>query len=129
MHGEVAVVTGAGRGIGRAFARRLAVTGRRVLITDIDEQRARTAAEEIGCTSMQHDVRDVDSHRVVAERAAELGPVRIWVNNAGVLIAGETWTHDPAEIARCLDVNVGGVIAGSHAAVAAMSEHGARSST
>jgi len=124
MHGEVAVVTGGGRGIGLAFARRLASAGRRVLVTDIDESAARTAAEEIGGAWVRQDVREVDGHRAVAERAAELGSLRIWVNNAGVLIAGESWRHDPSEIARSFDVNVGGVIAGSHAAVTAMSTAG-----
>lgn len=124
MHGEVAVVTGGGRGIGLAFARRLVAAGRTVLITDIDTEAARAAAEGIGCAWIDHDVRDVDGHRVVAERAAELGSLRLWINNAGVLIAGESWTHDPAEIARSFDVNVGGVITGSHAAVTAMSAHG-----
>lgn len=126
MSQQVAVVTGGGRGIGLAFARRLSATGHCVLVTDIDASAARAAAEEIGrgCEWFQQDVRDVESHREVAVRAAELGALRIWVNNAGVLIAGESWTHDPGEIARSFDVNVGGVIAGSHAAVAAMSAGG-----
>jgi NAD(P)-dependent dehydrogenase (short-subunit alcohol dehydrogenase family) len=124
MNCDVAVVTGGGRGIGRAFAHRLAATGRQVLITDVEAPSAQAAAEELGCAWIQQDVRDVDSHRVVAERAAELGTLRIWINNAGVLIAGESWTHDPGEIARSFEVNVGGVIAGSHAAVLAMSPRG-----
>jgi short-subunit dehydrogenase len=126
MSHEVAVVTGGGRGIGLAFARQLASSGRRVLVTDIDATSARTVAAEIGrgCAWLKQDVREVESHRAVAVRAAELGTLRIWVNNAGVLIAGESWTHDPGEIARSFDVNVGGVIAGSHAAVAAMSTGG-----
>lgn len=124
MHEEVAVVTGGGRGIGLAFARRLAAAGRKVLVTDIDESTARAAAAEVGCEWIRQDVRDVDGHRAVAERAAELGSLRLWINNAGVLVAGESWNHDAAEIARSLDVNVSGVIAGSHAAVRAMSAEG-----
>ncbi|GAB3857692.1 SDR family oxidoreductase [Nocardioides maradonensis] len=124
MDREVAVVTGGGRGIGLAFARRLVAAGRTVLITDIDQQAARAAAEELGCAWLPQDVRDPACHVEVAERAAELGPIRVWINNAGVLIAGESWTHDPDEIARSLDVNVLGVIAGSRAAVAAMTADG-----
>jgi short-subunit dehydrogenase len=124
MDEHVAVVTGGGRGIGLAFARRLVASGRTVLITDIDSSAARASAEEIGCAWIHHDVRDAGGHHAVAERAAELGSLRLWINNAGVLIAGESWTHDPAEITRCLDVNVRGVIAGSRSAVTAMSAHG-----
>lgn len=124
MDTNVAVVTGGARGIGLAFARRLVSAGTLVLITDIDEVAARAAAKEIGCAWIQQDVRDVESHGVVAERAADLGTVRLWINNAGVLIAGASWTHEPEEIVRTFDVNVGGVIAGSRAAVSAMSAHG-----
>jgi short-subunit dehydrogenase len=128
MSQEVAVVTGGARGIGLAFARRLAATGYRVLITDIDASSAPAATAEIGhgCEWLHQDVRDPESHSAVAARAAELGSLRTWVNNAGVLIAGESWTHDPTEIARSFEVNVGGVVAGSHAAVHAMSSHGGR---
>lgn len=117
----IAVVTGSGRGIGLAFARRLAEAGHHVLMTDIDEPTVRAAAETIeGASWMPQDVRDIESHRFVAERAAELGKLRIWVNNAGVLIAGEPWEHLQADIDRSFDVNVRGVIGGSLAAVRAM---------
>lgn len=120
-----AVVTGSGRGIGLAFARRLAEAGHRVLLTDIDESTVRAAAETIeGATWMQQDVRDAEGHAAVAARAAELGELRVWVNNAGVLIAGESWKHLQADVDRSFDVNVRGVIAGSHTAVRAMTGPG-----
>jgi short-subunit dehydrogenase len=120
-----AVVTGGGRGIGLAFARRLAAAGHRVLITDIDETTARTAAESVpGATWIAQDVREPGSHAAVADRAAELGALRVWVNNAGVLIAGDSWKHEQPDIDRSFDVNVRGVIAGSHAAVRAMRSAG-----
>jgi short-subunit dehydrogenase len=120
-----AVVTGAGRGIGLAFARRLASAGHRVLITDVDEDAARAAAATLpGAAWMRQDVREAASHTAVAERVAELGTLTIWINNAGVLIAGESWTHTDADIDRSIDVNIRGVIAGSHAAVRAMASGG-----
>lgn len=122
----VAVVTGGGRGIGMAIGRRLAAQGCRVLITDVDESLARESARTIGsaCEWMVHDVRDVESHEHVAERANELGQLRTWVNNAGVLVAGNSWTNTPSEIAGSFDVNVLGLIAGSIAAVKAMPDGG-----
>ena len=122
---SIAVVTGAGRGIGFALARRLRAQGHQVLITDIDEALARKAAEEMGeCAWMVQDVRDVASHGRVAERAIELGRLTTWVNNAGILIAGDSWTNTPEEVAASFEVNVLGVIAGSNAAVKAMPDGG-----
>lgn len=119
---SVAVVTGGGRGIGFAIAKRLAAQGHRGLITDVDASLAREAAQTIGagCESMVQDVRDADSHEVVAARANEIGRLAIWVNNAGILIAGDGWTNSATDIAASFEVNVLGVIAGSNAAVRAM---------
>ncbi|MGW5386205.1 SDR family NAD(P)-dependent oxidoreductase [Nocardia sp. NPDC003963] len=121
-----AVVTGAGRGIGLAFARRLADAGHLVVLTDIDGAAARRSAEEIGrgAIGLQQDVREIASHREIAEQAAALGQLRVWVNNAGVLFAGDAWTHPDEEIATILDVNVRGVVAGCAAAIARMGPDG-----
>lgn len=125
---STAVVTGGGRGIGFAVARRLAAAGHRVLITDIDEATARFAAARIGrgCEWVRQDVRVAESHRLVAAKAADIGQLRVWVNNAGVLIAGDSWTHDDRAVASVVDVNLTGAIAGSRAAVQAMSRSGGR---
>lgn len=122
----VAVVTGGGRGIGAAIARRLVDDGYRVLITDRDESLARATASEIGpaCAWACEDVRDASGHDRVAVRATELGDVRVWVNNAGVLIAGPGWANPPDQVASTLEINVLGTILGSRAAVAVMSPHG-----
>jgi short-subunit dehydrogenase len=97
-----------------------------VLITDIDEVLAREAASTIGpdCVWTTQDVRDPDSHERMAARANEIGRLDTWVNNAGILIAGDSWTNTARDIAASLDVNVLGVIAGSNAAVRAMPEGG-----
>jgi short-subunit dehydrogenase len=121
-----AVVTGAGRGIGLAFARRLADMGHLVVLTDIDGEAVRRAAAEIGrgAVGVQQDVRGIASHREIAEQAASLGQLAIWVNNAGVLFAGDAWTHSDEEVATILDVNIRGVMAGSAAAVGQMGAAG-----
>lgn len=123
---RTAVVTGAGRGLGRLIARGLAAKGYQVLVTDIDAAAAHRTADEIGggAWAMGQDVRDPASHLEVAAAASARAPLAVWVNNAGVLKTGSAWDIDEAEIRRHVDVNVLGVIWGSRAAVEAMRESG-----
>ncbi len=119
---KTAVVTGAGRGLGRLIARGLAHKGYAVLATDIEAEWARNTAGEIGGSawSMRQDVRDPESHREVARAAAARGALEVWVNNAGVLQTGALWGLDDDEVRRHVEVNLFGVIWGSRAAVDAM---------
>ncbi|MFL5896671.1 MAG: SDR family NAD(P)-dependent oxidoreductase [Thermoleophilaceae bacterium] len=119
---QTAVVTGAGRGIGREVARRLAQRGYAVLVTDVDEAGAQATADEIGggAWAMAQDVREADSHRAAAKAATERGPLKVWVNNAGVMSNRNAWDHDDAEVKLHVDVNFYGVLWGSRAAVDAM---------
>ena len=81
---NVAVVTGAGRGIGRGVAELLVRRGYAVVVTDVDGEAARRTAEEIGAAEgLEHDVRDEQAHAGVAEAAARHGRLTVWVNNAG----------------------------------------------
>jgi NAD(P)-dependent dehydrogenase (short-subunit alcohol dehydrogenase family) len=121
----VAVVTGAGRGIGREIARRLSATGHLVLVTDLDEVAAKETAELIGpgAVAMAHDVRDPEQHRAVARRAAELGRLTVWVNNAGVLWVGGAFAQPDESVALTVEVNLLGAMHGSRAAVEQMRLH------
>jgi short-subunit dehydrogenase len=92
---DTAVVTGAGRGIGRAIARRLANRGYAVLVTDVN-----------------------------ANAASDRGPLRVWVNNAGVLRTQKAWQHSDDEVRMLVEANVLGVMWGSRAAVEAMRSGG-----
>lgn len=114
------MVTGAGRGFGRAIAMRLARRGHFVLATDVDAGAAAGVAEEIGGASMRLDVRDPEEHRDAARAAAEHGPLDVWVNNAGVMRAGPAWEHSDDDVRLTCDVDLLGVIWGSLAAVDAM---------
>ena len=115
MH--VAVVTGAGRGLGRKIAERLARRGMHVVVTDIDEASARDTATAVGGTPLAQDVRDPDGHRAVAREARRHGELSLWINNAGILAVGDTWTVSDATVRRMVEINLLGVIWGCHAAI------------
>ena len=116
----VAVVTGAGRGFGREIARGLAGRGYTVLATDVDAAAAASTADEVGGFSMQLDVRDPEEHRAAARAAAERGSLEVWVNNAGVMRTLKSWEQSDEDVRLQCDVNLMGVIWGSHAAVDVM---------
>lgn len=123
---KVAVVTGAGKGLGREIAKGLAAKRFTVLATDIDAEAARTTAEAIGggAWSMHQDVRDPSSHHVVARAAAERGSLALWVNNAGVLYTGHAWDHGDELVRQMVEVNVLGMIWGARAAIEGMRDGG-----
>ncbi|MCZ6806005.1 MAG: SDR family NAD(P)-dependent oxidoreductase [Deltaproteobacteria bacterium] len=119
---NTAVVTGSGKGLGRQIARGLADKGFAVLVTDIDEEAAKATAAAIGgqAWAMWQDVRDPASHRAIAEAADERGPLKVWVNNAGVLSLGPVWELDDDTVRRHVEVNFLGVVWGSRAAIDSM---------
>jgi NAD(P)-dependent dehydrogenase (short-subunit alcohol dehydrogenase family) len=123
---SVAVVTGAGRGLGRKIAERLARKGYEVLVTDIDGAAASATAAAIGAGAwaLPQDVRDPESHRTIARAATARGELEVWVNNAGVLVVGETWERPDADVRRMIEVNLLGVIWGCHAAIPLIAEGG-----
>lgn len=130
-----AVVTGGASGFGRAIAERLLTRGHQVLITDLDADGVAATAQALNSTGagptggtdvvgMAADARLPADHRRVAAAAAELGPVTVWVNNAGVLRAGKVWELTDDEVALMIDANLLGVVHGSRAAVGIMRERG-----
>lgn len=115
--GRVALVTAAaGRGIGRAVARRLASAGAVVVVTDSHERRTAQVAQELAAefpaaTVVGHplDVGDLAAiDEVVGEVTASLGPVRILVNNAAVNWAGPVFGYDLDHWHATLAVNLTG---------------------
>src|SRR5262245_40881034 len=119
---NVAVVTGAGHGLGKKIATRLAARDFHVVVTDIDGEAARTTAAAIGGDAVTQDVRDPDSHREVAKLAAQRGRVAMWVNNAGILHVGAAWELPDAIARRTVEINLLGVIWGCTAAIGVMGD-------
>jgi short-subunit dehydrogenase len=120
----VAVVTGASRGLGLAISTALHRAGYDVLLTDVDEDAVAAAAAPLGGWSTRLDVRYDQACEVVARRAAERGVLALWVNNAGVLATGPSWTHNSAVRRRVMEVNAMGAMNGTLAALDVMREQG-----
>lgn len=100
-----AVVTGAGQGIGRAIARRLASDGYSVIAVDLNGEHAKAVADEVGGRAVVCDVTD---ERAVADLAASVEELSVLVNNAGIYPAAPLAEVDPAQFRKVLDVNVVG---------------------
>lgn len=106
----VALVTGAGGGIGSAIAQRLGADGYRVACVDLDPDRcARTAATVPGAVAFRCDVSDAGAvDRLRAEVTVSLGEVRLLVNAAGVFFRHRVPDLAEADWDRILDVNLKG---------------------
>jgi D-sorbitol dehydrogenase (acceptor) len=113
LEGKCALITGAARGIGYAFAQAYVREGARVAIADINEQGAKQAAASLGeaATAITLDVTDQASvERGVREAAAELGQIDILINNAALFSAAPIVDITRQDYARIFDINVGGTL-------------------
>lgn len=126
---QVAVVTGGGHGIGEATARRLAEEGARVAVLDIaDPSEAVARMRDAGLSAHPYraDVSSADSVTEAAERvAADLGPVDVVVNNAGVLLPGSALTVSMDDWQRTFAVNVDAIMLTTRAFLPGMLQRGA----
>ncbi len=127
LAGRRAIVTGAGAGIGRAIAIRLAAEGARVMVADVDVHAAESVAREIGPCAVAHvvDVSDEDSVGAMIRRAGgEWGGLDVMVNNAGIGIAATTPDTDAADWHRVLDVCLTGTFLGMKHAIPVIRDSG-----
>lgn len=112
IEGKVAVVTGAGRGIGRAIALELAGMGAKVALVARNATELEQTARDAGRNSrvITADVRRKDDvHRLLDEASSTLGPVDILVNAAGVGVFGRVTDFSDADYDAILDTNLRGI--------------------
>jgi NAD(P)-dependent dehydrogenase (short-subunit alcohol dehydrogenase family) len=111
LEGQVALVTGGGRGIGADVARELADAGARVAVAARSREQVDQVADEIGGLPLEVDATDRDAvEEAVAKTERELGPLTLLVANAGIgNQEGATWEIEPEDWWRILEVNVLGV--------------------
>ena len=127
LDGKSALITGAARGIGLAFAKAYVAEGARVAIADISFERARGAAAEIGdaAFAIEMDVtRQGSIDAAVTQTVEKLGQIDILVNNAAVFTAAPIVDITHQDYARAFDVNVAGTLFTLQAVARHMIKHG-----
>ena len=126
LEGQVALVTGGGRGIGRLIARELADAGARVAVAARTPGQVEETAKEVDGLALTVDVsrqEDVEAMTSAVER--ELGPIDLLVNNAGVGLGSTLpWEEDPADWWHVFEINVLGAYLCSRAVLPGMIERG-----
>ena len=127
---KVAVVTGAGSGIGRALALRFGRERMRVVLADVESGTLEEAAAEVRALGVQAlavrtDVSKAADVEALAKKTIDtFGAVHVVCNNAGVAVSGMTWTHTVADWEWVLGVNLWGVIHGVRVFTPLLLAHG-----
>ncbi|MEO6093783.1 MAG: glucose 1-dehydrogenase [Novosphingobium sp.] len=127
LAGKIALVTGAGSGIGEACARSFAAHGATVIVSDVRHDAGLAVAQDIGPSAsfLDLDVTDLAQwDRTIAEVRGRNGGLDVLVNNAGAGIGGGIERETIEGHRRVLDINVTGVWAGVRSALKAMDARG-----
>ena len=132
LAGQTVAITGGARGIGRATAQALLRQGMRVAIGDVDARAAERTASELGSpthpgsaaqsiVALELDVTERESFAAFLDATeAQLGPVDVLINNAGIMPLGRFIDEDDLTARRMIDINLHGVILGTKLALARM---------
>ncbi|MCT8997436.1 L-iditol 2-dehydrogenase [Chelativorans intermedius] len=129
LEGKTALITGAARGIGRAFAEAYVREGARVAIGDIDIERARASAAEIGeaAIAVEMNVTRQDSiDAAVAATVEAFGQIDVLINNAAIFTAAPIVEIERDDYRRVFDVNVSGTLFTMQAVARHMIDNGIR---
>ena len=125
LSGKVALVTGAGQGVGAGIAAVLAEQGATVWVNDLFEDRAEAVATAVGGKAVAFDVTDLDAVRA---GVATVGRIDVLVNNAGIPVAGfpqvDFKDSEPELWRRFVDLDLYGVMNCTHATISGMCERG-----
>lgn len=127
LEGKTALITGAARGIGLAFARAYVREGARVAIADIDIESARRSARQIGdaAIAVEMDVTQQDSiDHAVAATVDAFGQIDILINNAAIFTAAPIVEIERADFQRAFDINASGTLFTLQAVARHMIERG-----
>ena len=130
LQGKVAVVTGAGSGIGKAMAERFVAEGMKVVLADLDETRLRLVEAQLSESGgdvfpIAVDTALEESVQALAQKALErYGAAHVLCNNAGVVGTGDPWTGPMRVWEWVVGINLYGVIHGIRAFLPIMTEQG-----
>ena len=111
---KVAIVTGAGQGIGLEICRKLCSAGAKVILNDLDAELSERAAEELNkaggnCIAVPGDSSDPDIIKLMVDTAvAKFGKLDIAIANAGITLFGDFFSYTPEAFSRVMQVNLSG---------------------
>ena len=127
LSGKIALITGAARGIGRAFAKAYVQEGAKVAICDVNIERAKITAQEIGDSAIAIDM-DVTCQNsiddAIANVVSQFGRIDILINNAAVFTAAPITEINRIDFERTFEINVAGTLFTMQAVARQMIEQG-----